>query len=491
MFMSLKMKKISLVIVGLLMTLCACGPSIDQNTQKAAKNIGDQVRVDGFKRLAHIKDAKKQEVINYFSSIKDKVGSVQKDKQLHEIFIQSKRQRENYDSKTLELKFVIDYSEFYDLLLVDPTGFVFNSIRKESDFQRNVFTAELLGKEIQALSRNEITFVDYNNYRPSKESAAFFVVPITEKEIFEGWLIFQLPMNKINWILTDRKELGRTGEVYLVNQSMALMTESRFIKESSALNLRVETEAAKKALHSKNGEGIIEDYRGVRVFSSFEKFEQLGATWIIIAEIDEAEILTEAFLHSEADHLPTIATEAERLDQHAPPLTWQPSEGQVVDIGEFHRSAGSSDLLTYGVATCTAVGIQLPGRFAYLTHISPVDDIYSASAEKHQNLLAQLLARITYFELLPVEKKDVQFVLVAPHTVSLAGVVNTILSQGFDLQNIRICINRQARGANIFFKPFEQFHIDWYGSGSNMKQNAFTLPTLQDLYAQSIGYSKV
>ncbi len=72
----------------------------------------------------------------------------------------------------------------------------------------------------------------------------------------------------------------------------------------------------------------------------------------------------------------------------------------------------------------------------------------------YNHLVHQLLARISYFELLPVEKKDVQFVLVAPHTGSLAGVVNTILEQGFDLQNIRLCLNRKARDANISFSAF-------------------------------------
>ncbi len=479
-----------LFFLCVLLFLSACGSSADRGVQGIVIGSGAQIKADGFKRLAQIKDVKKQEVVNYFSSIQDKIEKVGKDQQLHEIYLQSKRLKNNYDPRLFEEKYVVDYSEFYDILLVDQTGFVFNSIRKESDFQKNVFTGNLLGEDLNDFSKSEITFLDYKNYVPSKEIAAFFIVPVNENGSFEGWLVFQLPLNRFNWILTDRTELGRTGEVYLVNQDMVLMTESRFLNESSALQLRVETDAVKRALQFDMGEGIVEDYRGVRVFSSFEKFEQLGATWIIIAEIDEAEILTEAFLRSGAGILPELATQAEAVGDYVAGSSRRPSEGRVVDIGEFQRSAGQTPLLTYGVATCTAIGIQLPERFAYLTHISPVDDIYSTSAKRRQNLLAQLLARITYFELLPVEKKGVQFVLVAPHTGSLAGVVNTILSQGFDLQNIRLCLNRQASGANIAFQPFGQFQVEWYGTNSLQRQNAFALPTLQDLYAQVIGYSK-
>lgn len=224
----------------------------------------------------------------------------------------------------------------------------------------------------------------------------------------------------------------------------------------------------------------------MRVFSSFEKFQIFGASWIIIAEMDGPEILTKAFRQTDASSYPALAKVAQKHVTNDQNLSRLSREGHVVDI---KRSADGSRLLTCGVASCSAVLIQLPSRFAYLTHIFPMDDNYQGSAENDQNLLCQLLRRITYFELLPAEKREVQFVLIAPHSASLQGAVQTILEHNFDLANIRIAINKNSQGANIALEPYDQLSVEWDSEKGLQRHNALTLPTLQDLFSEVVNYN--
>lgn len=484
-----KMKIAAAIILAL--AIAAAGLFVapkDESTGKY-RPATDNIKEASFARLAEIRRLKKDEVIKYFTSIENKAKNVSTDGWLRKIFFAGRQQNNSELESKFDEIYATRYGEFYDLLMVDAGGFVFNSVRHESDYLSNIFSGKSPLIQKNKLNRNQQTFIDYHEYPPSQESASFFFVPIKDKGSFAGWIVLQCPINRVNRILSQRDGLGRTGEVYLVNQQMLLLSESRFINESSALKLKIDTEAVRNALTFEQGERIVEDYRGVRVFSSFEKFHIFGASWIIIAEMDEAEILTEAFRQTDASIYPALVEVAQKYISNDQSISRPSRNGRVVDINEFQRSADGARLLTYGVASCSAVLIQLPSRFAYLTHISPMDDIYQGSVEKGQNLLRQLLRRITYFDLLPVEKKDVQFVLIAPHGASLNGTVRTILENGFDLSNIRVAINKNSRGANVALDSYDQLSVEWYGEKGLQRHNALTLPTLQNLFSELVAYN--
>ncbi len=481
------------IAIVLTLSLLICGLVIwsENNStnelHSSAPAISTDLRKKVFTYLATIRNRKKAEVIQYFKSVEDKAKNAGNDPQLQEIFFTSQQQSNLEQEDKFDAVYANRYGEFYDILLANPAGFVFNSVRKEADYGSNLFNQNSPLHPQSTISRTQATFIDYQEYAPSDDSASFFFVPLQKDSTFAGWIILQCPINRINRILSKRDGLGRSGEVYLVNKRMLLLSDSRFINESSALKLKVDTEAARNAMVDEQGEQILEDYRGVRVFSSFERFDVFGATWIIIAEIDEAEILTKEFLQTENIDYPAIVELAEKHLDFKQSLPPPPRTGLVVDINEFKRSADGDALLTYGVASCTAILILLPERFAYLTHISPLDEIYQSSSS-NQNLLHQLLHRITYFDLLPVEKRAVQFVLIAPHNVSLKGAVATILEHDFDLGNIRLAINRSARGANVTLAPYSRLFVEWYGNHGLQRHDALTLPTLQDLFSELVTY---
>ena len=92
-------------------------------------------------------------------------------------------------------------------------------------------------------------------------------------------------------ILLERTGLGETGESYLVGKDQRMRTSSRFFPEENPLNIVVDTRSFRDAMAGGSGKNIIDDYRGERVFSTYELFEDSGLKWVVISEIDEQEAL--------------------------------------------------------------------------------------------------------------------------------------------------------------------------------------------------------
>lgn len=162
---------------------------------------------------------------------------------------------------SLDAHHVIQYGVFFDILFADRTGYVLHSLRRESDYRSSVFTGPLantkLSRHLRAAA--EITFIDYELYTPSGELAAFFAVPVfdlvvgTPRQARDkrlGWFVLQCPLNKLNSILSDRRGLEQTGEVYCVNADQRMVTQSRLRPELTDLRLKVETLAVSASLAS-------------------------------------------------------------------------------------------------------------------------------------------------------------------------------------------------------------------------------------------------
>lgn len=91
----------------------------------------------------------------------------------------------------------------------------------------------------------------------------------------------------LNEITTSRVGMGKTGEVYLVNRGMIMVTESRFIT-GAFLKQVVDTEPVRKVVEDdKEIVGIYPDYRGVPVVGVSLNIPEYG--WILLSEIDKKE----------------------------------------------------------------------------------------------------------------------------------------------------------------------------------------------------------
>ena len=267
-----------------------------------------------FSKLEKIRQSKKAKVTRYLEKQKEMGEKASHNDDINNYFrkLHYLYKKHAYNSmeyslieQSISKFYVTQLDKFYDILFIDNEGEIFFTVKKEDDFLGNIYEDRFNGvslyEKMRKIKIKETEFVDYEYYSVSDEAASFFISPVLDGDKTLGYIVLQLPINDINSILTDRHNLGRTGEVYLVNFKQLMITQSRFIDDSTILTKHIDTEAVRNALEVKSGNTIIEDYRGKKVFSSYEKFDYEGTTWIIIAEIDEDEVITEVYRGREKD----------------------------------------------------------------------------------------------------------------------------------------------------------------------------------------------
>ena len=218
---------------------------------------------------------------------------------------------------------------YYDIFIVDiETGYIIYSVFKELDFATSLLKGTYANsgigkvfKKARSISQHESTVTDFEAYTPSYETAASFIAsPIFDQGKATAILIFQMPVDRINEIMTyggdwEKSGLGSSGETYLVGSDNTLRSESRFLISdksnylsalassgvaSSTINeinakgvslglQPVDTEASRAALSGQTGFDVILDYRGIPVYSAFTPLNIKGLNWAILSEIDESE----------------------------------------------------------------------------------------------------------------------------------------------------------------------------------------------------------
>jgi methyl-accepting chemotaxis protein len=219
---------------------------------------------------------------------------------------------------------------YYDIFLVDPkTGHIVYSVYKEVDFATSLLTgpyrdtnfARAFRESRASDSKDFVRLVDFAHYHPSYNAEASFIAsPIFDGTEKVGVLLFQMPVDRINDIMTSGEHwsdvgLGDSGETYLVGDDYTLRNQSRFLIEDrenylqairtggtpasvvkkianlgSSIGLQeVRTEGAEAALRGETGTRIFPDYRGVPVLSAYKPLEIRDVRWVIMSEIDEAE----------------------------------------------------------------------------------------------------------------------------------------------------------------------------------------------------------
>lgn len=388
--------------------------------------------------------------------------------------------------ESLREHYLTRYSAFYDLLFVDADGCVVHTIRGEADRGINLFEAPWRDTALVRRLRGSpgAAFVDYHHYEASGEASAFFVEPLGAGD-GAGWLILQCTVGKLNRIFDREEFLGRTGEVFLVNHERLMLTDSRFRAETSVLQQHLSAQNIAAKFAERRGHKIIKDYRGQRALTSFEVVPVMDREWLLVAKIDEDEVVTRAWDRMGLEAmLMRAAAAAQPAPVAAPPRF---AELVRVDMDEFRGVRPGAALMTWGVSTCTAVVISRPGRFAYLGHASPYDRIYGAG---EIDLVAQMLKRIREFEVYPSELRELRAVVVAPHVGSARGVIERLLDAGLFLAQIRVVRDPGARRADVLHDPAAgTTWVNWHGdAGSSRWVDAADVPDLGSLAQGALGY---
>lgn len=197
-------------------------------------------------------------------------------------------------------------SNFYDLKIVDKDGKIVSATN-----------SSLIGKD---LSQNTnflrgVREASYSIERDDKTGKAVMVVTVpvfddTEHSQEIGVIQVTRGVDLANKITTDRANLGKTGETYLVNRDRLMITESRFIP-NAVFTQKVDTLPVKECFengHNLSGiystylktpgnlgqytmgkAGVVyTDYRGIPVFGASYCDKDLG--FVLLAEMDVSEL---------------------------------------------------------------------------------------------------------------------------------------------------------------------------------------------------------
>ena len=299
----------------------------EEYLSRLTPNLQGSVGVDEF----WPEDAKAQLLQNlYIASNPFEVGS----KHLLDNPGDGSRYSETHELYHPIIRNFLDTFGYYDIFLANNEGDIVYTVFKEVDFGTSLIDgpysetnfAEAFKAAIDAEKGEFVYLVDFDPYAPSYNApAAFIASPIFDGDEKQGVLLFQMPVDRINDIMTSRQAwtqagLGDSGETYLIGDDFTLRNQSRFLIEdgdnyiamleeigtpkiisdqiqnlNSSIGLQeIETEGTLAAQAGQTGTATFPDYRGIPVLSSFKPLEIPGVNWVIMSEIDEAEAFAPA-----------------------------------------------------------------------------------------------------------------------------------------------------------------------------------------------------
>ncbi|GBL05536.1 methyl-accepting chemotaxis protein [Glaciecola sp. KUL10] len=192
---------------------------------------------------------------------------------------------------------------YYDIFLVNNNGDVIYSVYKELDFATNLYSGPYSNtgladafKASLSVSPQEYALIDFAQYSPSYEAPASFIAsPIFRNGERMGALIFQMPLDAITTVMSERSGLGETGESYLVGQDMLLRSDSHkypthyTVNRSFRDNKKIETESVANAFNGESGVIESQNYMGENVLSGFIPIKFGNLKWALIAELETSE----------------------------------------------------------------------------------------------------------------------------------------------------------------------------------------------------------
>lgn len=223
---------------------------------------------------------------------------------------------------------------FYDIFLVDPnSGRIVYSVFKELDYATSLkdgaYANSGLAMAFQRANKSnqaETFLEDFKPYTPSYEGpASFIATPIFDQGTKIGILIFQMPIDTINQIMTYNQQwkstgMGNSGESYIIGDDYKTRSISRFLIEdktkylsalanagtpSDVLNTikikntniglqSVNSKGAQSAISGQAGEAIFEGYLKTPVLSSYTPLNIKGLKWALLTEINQQEAFAPA-----------------------------------------------------------------------------------------------------------------------------------------------------------------------------------------------------
>lgn len=228
-----------------------------------------------------------------------------------------------------QIRLFLEKFEYYDVFLIDTAGNIVYSVFKELDYASNLINGAYaqsgLGEVFRAsrsLPEGQFYFEDFTPYYPSyMAQASFIAAPVYKQGRNIGVIAFQMPIDRINGIMTNEQSwqatgLGKTGEMFLVGPDMTLRSQSRalterpeaYLQRMSEMNVSQQdleqlrakgssiklqpafSEQARSALSGQSDFGASSNYMGQDAFVASAPVKVLGQQWAMISQIDQDEV---------------------------------------------------------------------------------------------------------------------------------------------------------------------------------------------------------
>lgn len=193
---------------------------------------------------------------------------------------------------------------YYDAFLIDPEGNVLYSYFKEEELATNLLDGPWRDTELGVVFRaaremrepGAVAFSDFERYPPSQDApSAFLAGPLfAGAGQLLGVLALQISAARINEEMAYTEGMGTTGENYIVGSDRMMRSDSRFFEGSEVLDLRVDTEAVRRALDGQSGVDVLTNYRDAEVVSAYGPVDFEGFRWAVVSEIELDEVLAPA-----------------------------------------------------------------------------------------------------------------------------------------------------------------------------------------------------
>ena len=134
---------------------------------------------------------------------------------------------------------------YYDIFLFDLEGNLLYTVFKENDFATNLITGVWkdtdLGKAFRAAAASDtvgsLHFFDFKPYASSNNAPASFIATPVFNDSGQkiGVFAYQMPIDRINSVMSRADGLGETGETLIVGEDRFLRSDSRFSEEQDIL----------------------------------------------------------------------------------------------------------------------------------------------------------------------------------------------------------------------------------------------------------------
>lgn len=189
---------------------------------------------------------------------------------------------------------------YYDIFLFNLDGDLVYTVFKEEDFATNFsgngpWTDTDLGNAFRAAAKGAPRsnhFFDFEAYAPSHGAPASFIAKRIEQDGTPlGVLVFQMPIDRINTIMSRSAGLGTTGETIIVGNDKLLRNDSRFSEANDILTTRVEHPAADAVLGGSPALFTGSSHRDSRFTQAGMPLDFLGTSWAVFAMQSEAEAM--------------------------------------------------------------------------------------------------------------------------------------------------------------------------------------------------------